>query len=242
MMWVSLGTTGSCAASNTSFSRAAILLRSANPSKTRRNGHQQIAGRATIVLAFHPEVCHVLTDYHSYSMSGERGEYRREFIGHDVNRLQSVDNMEQTLRPVVFGDGSGLRAVCFQPGLEDFGVIVAAHGLTFVSRLLGTAFDADQKHDFIDLQHKDCVESDSLGCQFPIEVRVDCSRTRCLSRRSARGHSRRENVLQGIAGVQGSRRRHRLSDNLEIGYVNSLPNDRSRQSRTSIDFMHLSVD
>ena len=66
--------------------------------------------------------------------------------------------MEQTLRPVVFGDGSGLRAVCFQPGLEDFGVIVAAHGLTFVSRLLGTAFDADQKHNFIDLQHKDCVE------------------------------------------------------------------------------------
>ena len=62
------------------------------------------------------------------------------------------------MRPVVFGDGSGLRAVCFQPGLEDFGVIVAAHRLAFVFRFLGTALDADQKYVFIDLQFKDCVE------------------------------------------------------------------------------------
>jgi hypothetical protein len=51
--------------------------------------------------------------------------------------------------------------------------------------------------------------------------------------------------FQGIAGVQGSRRRHRLFDNLEIGHVNSLSNGRGRQSLASIDFvqcLHLSVD
>ncbi len=64
-------------------------------------------------------------------------------------------------------------------------------------------------------------------------------------RRSARGRSRRENVLQGIAGVQGSRRRHRLFNNPEIDRVKSLSNGRGRQSRASMDFMHclhLSVD
>ena len=65
--------------------------------------------------------------------------------------------MEQTSRPVVFGDGSGLRAVCLQPGFENFGVIVAARGLTSLARFLGTTRDADQKHLFIDLQLKDCM-------------------------------------------------------------------------------------
>ena len=62
--------------------------------------------------------------------------------------------MEQTLRPVVFGDGSGLHAVCFQPGLENVGVIVTAHGLAFIARFLGTTFDADQKYVFIDLSYR----------------------------------------------------------------------------------------
>jgi hypothetical protein len=29
-------------------------------------------------------------------MSGERRKYRREFVGHDINRLQAVDNMDQS--------------------------------------------------------------------------------------------------------------------------------------------------
>ena len=73
------------------------------------------------------------------------------------------------MRPVVFGDGSGLRSICFQTGLEDVGIIVATHGLTLMTRFRRTAFDAHEEHVFIDLELKYCIEHDSPCCQFAIK-------------------------------------------------------------------------
>ena len=72
-------------------------------------------------------------------MRRQRRKRRSELFGHGVDRLQTVDDIEQPLRPVVFGDGRGLLAIDVEPGLEDLGIIVAAHRLGVICRLFGAA-------------------------------------------------------------------------------------------------------
>ena len=94
-------------------------------------------------------------------MGRQRGKRRSELFGHGVDRLQTVDDVEQSLRPVVFGDGRGLLAIDVQPGLEDLGIIVAAHRLPSVGRFLGAAPDAIEQRIFIDFQFKNRIELDA---------------------------------------------------------------------------------
>ena len=90
-------------------------------------------------------------------------------FGHGVDRLQTIDDVEQPPRPVVLGDRRGLLAIDVQPGLEDLGIIVTAHRFAPVCRFLGAAPDAVEQRIFIDLQLQHRVEFDAPGGEFLVE-------------------------------------------------------------------------
>src|SRR5580693_7615353 len=92
-----------------------------------------------------------------------------ELFSYRVDRLQTVDDVEQPPRPVEFGNRRGLLAIDVQSGLEDLGIVVAAHRLASAGCFLSTAANAIEKCVFVDLELEDRVKLDTPGGKLLIE-------------------------------------------------------------------------
>src|SRR5450755_2647147 len=112
------------------------------------------------------EISIALTSHLMWRHSSER---RSEFFGHDVDRSQTIDSIEQSLRAIVLRNRRSLSAINLQPGLENLSIIVTTNALAVVRRLLGAACYTIAKRIFVDFQLKDRIEFDTPGCEFLVE-------------------------------------------------------------------------